>query len=132
MKLTALMLAFYMLVGGLLPRSDFSQLLHAQDLLNHYDLHVIEAVQEGKTFTVQDFLWVHFIQPDGHEHSSDHDAHHNLPGYSCNTSFLMLALELPIIQDYFKIKIADLPNFFHNSLFLKGFLSTLFHPPCLK
>ena len=78
LKLTANILAFYLLLGSFIPRTDFSQLLKLKDLQEHYQLHQLEAKLAGIEFTLQEFLYDHFIQPDGHEHEGEED-HESLP-----------------------------------------------------
>ena len=75
MRFTALCMAVYFLIGACIPRCDFSQLMHIDDLVDHYQLHVVEAETAGGSITVSEFLYIHFISGEEHDHESpaDHD-----------------------------------------------------------
>ena len=70
MKCTAVFMAFYLLMGSLIPRTDFRLLLHLADLAEHYELHQKEAATLGEETSLSEFFCIHFIHPDGHEHES--------------------------------------------------------------
>lgn len=78
-----------MLLGGLFPRTDFSQLLHLRALADHYRLHRLEAAAAGQAFGLVDFVWLHFIEGDSHSHP-DGRAHDELPFHHLYSSVLIL------------------------------------------
>ncbi|GEM_PF-1381602 len=84
LKLTSYAMAGWMLIGSLFPRTDFSQLLRLRSLVDHYQLHQIEAQEGGRAYGWADFLWQHFWDCDSHQHP-DQSAHDELP---CHQSFV--------------------------------------------
>lgn len=88
MKIITFILAIYMLIGSLIPKTDFSQLLHLKDMMEHYTLHQEEATVAGNAFGLIDFIYIHFINPDAHE-LDDHEKNHDeqLPFQIFNTLF---------------------------------------------
>ncbi len=74
----ALFFAAYFLLGGFLPRMDFSQLLYLADAVEHFHCHQLEMESEGEDFSWIDYLFLHFINPDTHQHQ-DHHEHDQLP-----------------------------------------------------
>ena len=129
MKLTANILAFYLLLGSFLPRTDFSQLLKLKDLQEHYQLHQLEAKLAGVAFTLQEFLYDHFIQPDGHDHEGEND-HEGLPMSSCSSSVLMAFAKMELEKTPSDLIVfSDSPSFeidFYSFLSLSG----IDRPPC--
>ncbi len=79
-----------MLLGGLFPRTDFSQLLHLRALADHYRLHRLEAAAAGQAFGLVDFLWLHFIEGDSHSHPDDGRAHDELPFHRLYNSVVLI------------------------------------------
>lgn len=80
LRITSAILASWMFLGGLFPRTDFSHLLHVRALVAHYELHRAEAWALGRSFDLFDFVWLHFIEPDSHVHAQG-DLHSELPYY---------------------------------------------------
>lgn len=62
----------------MMPRSDFNQLFHLSELLEHYSLHKEIAEAEQSQMSVISFLYIHFVVGDDHTHD-DHQGHNNLP-----------------------------------------------------
>jgi len=58
-----------------MPGTDFSQMSNMLYMVDHYQLHVKEARDAGVEFNLADFIYLHYISPDGHSHDSpvDHD-----------------------------------------------------------
>lgn len=79
MKILARILAFYFLLGGLMPGSDFGQLGRMFDLLEHFHLHRQMAAQNGRTLSFSSFVAAHFWQPDSHRHNDGGQSHQELP-----------------------------------------------------
>ncbi len=119
-----------MFVGGLFPRTDFSQLMHVPALLAHYDMHRAEARAAGRAFDLFDFVWLHFIEGDSHVHAQG-DPHDELPYYHLSNGIHVFApewvewaLPLPEVQPGKKI---------FPSLFMLPFeyVTECFRPPAL-
>ena len=130
MKLTALFLAFYIFLGSLIPGTDYGQFLHISDLVQHAQLHRIEADKLDQEFSWGSFLYDHFINPDHHEHSQPTD-HSNLPFHVVHGTILawvgqatswMTQIEVPTLVD-------KKPYF--NPFHLNGFQRLLKQPPVL-
>ncbi|MBX2875442.1 MAG: hypothetical protein KTR30_25220 [Saprospiraceae bacterium] len=130
MKITAILLAFYIFLGSLLPGTDYGQFLHIGDLIQHAQVHKLEAAQLGEEFSWKDFVYDHFINPDHHEHS-DHTDHHELPFHVIHGTVLAwvdqavdfpISIELPQVYD-------EKP--YLNPFHLNGFQRLLKQPPAL-
>lgn len=133
MKLTALFLAFYVFLGSLIPGTDYGQFLHISDLVQHAQLHRLEAEQMGQSFSWQHFLYDHFINPDHHNdhhqhHSPDTD-HSDLPFHVIHGTVMawvgqaanwIISPEVPHIAD---------DNPYLNPFHLNGFQRLLKQPP---
>lgn len=121
-----------MLLGSFIPRTDFSQLLHLADMVEHYKLHQEEAQLAGLDFGIVDFMYIHFINPDEH-HDEAHDHHEQLPFYTFSS----------IDLDYFRqinflIQPQQIPttliskhSFYYHCLYTEGFLQLLMRPPAV-
>ena len=129
MKITALLLAFYMLLGSFIPRSDFSQLAHIGDLRAHYLQHQAEANLQNQSITFLEFLYIHFIDLTQHA-EGDHEEHHEeLPFQSINLgiSFLLTNMVLPVLVE---IEPTLSPSILYQSPFyLVGFYPSTLQPP---
>ncbi|NNE27264.1 MAG: hypothetical protein HKN09_10505 [Saprospiraceae bacterium] len=85
MKGLIYLLLFQFSLGACIPKTDFSQLLKLNYLIEHYQLHVEEARLLGQSFDVFDFIYIHYINPDEHVSPEGHD-HENLPLKSMTVS----------------------------------------------
>ncbi len=117
-----------MLLGGLFPRTDFSQLLHLRALADHYRLHQQEAAAMGQAFGPFDFLWLHFVEGDSHRHA-DSRQHEELPCHhvcSCVHVFVQqLTATLPEVQEFAVVERSfRLPSFY-----LLDVVTDFFRPP---
>ena len=117
-----------MFIGGLIPKSDFSQLLNFSELLEHFADHQKEAKLKGDSINFLDFAFIHFFSPDQHQHDEPNE-HDNLPFQSFQISIVMLNSDSvpPVEQNV-------APKFFNNFpsepvLPVKGFTSLPFQPP---
>lgn len=130
MKITAKILALYIFLGSLLPGTDYGQFLHIDDLLQHVQLHKLEAEQLGQTFSWQHFVYDHFINPDHHEHSQ-HTDHSELPFHTIHTTVVVWASA----ATYLEVKPILAPvlteQTYLNPFHLKGFQSRLIQPPSI-
>ena len=129
MKFTAQILAFYMFIGSFIPMSDFSQLIHLPDVVEHYQLHVEEAQKSGVKFVFLDFLKIHSFNADGHQHSGNDD-HDNCPFqfFHSSNSFVLTTADF----SFSGLKaLSILENLsYKNAFYLNGFVSTETQPPC--
>lgn len=91
MAFTAKFMAFYLLLGSFLPQTDFSQLLKLNKLMEHYDFHVEQAQAQGDVFSFGEYLCIHFIHPDQHEHNDS--SHNDLPLHTFSGGLTMIALQ---------------------------------------
>ena len=128
MKITALFLAFYIFLSGLIPRSDLSQLAHIPDLISHYQLHQKEASELGNVFSFWDFLVIHFINPDDHLEDGKEE-HHNLPFQSFHHLVIFIFSTFDQLHFNSKVPVANDEKDFQNVFYLSGFLTAVFHPP---
>ncbi|MFT4762423.1 MAG: hypothetical protein ACI9XO_002999 [Paraglaciecola sp.] len=78
MKYFAHILLLYFSLGPYLPKGDFNQLLKFNDLQAHSVLHQSEAIAAGQTISFSDFLYLHFVDGDEHQHENEDD-HERLP-----------------------------------------------------
>lgn len=79
MKLTALTLALYLLLGSLMPGADYGQWGKWADALEHYQLHQQLAAEQGQELSFHDFLLEHFWNTDSHDHGDGGQSHQDLP-----------------------------------------------------
>ena len=125
-------MAFYLFLGSLIPRTDFSQLLHLADLAEHYQTHAEAAEVKGEEFSLHDFLCIHYFHPEKHEHE-DESAHEQLPCHCFPTvSSLVLAMSdtrvsTPRILENSQEDAHTYLNRFH----LSGNPAILEHPPAV-
>ncbi|MCB0559005.1 MAG: hypothetical protein H6573_03480 [Lewinellaceae bacterium] len=132
MKLTALILTLYFLLGSLLPGTDFSQLKKAPALWEHYNLHrsLVAAVGEKPSFF--DFLYTHFWDTESHNH---HDGGHSHQGLPLKTIHVFSHI-LP--SGSIALKLASLPAAchqlipHHHSFFSAIHDGAIFRPPILS
>ena len=129
MKITAFILAFYLLIGSLIPRMDFSQLMYLGDLKEHYLEHQEAAVEQQTSFTFLEFLYNHFIDSQQHSDVDHEEDHHKLPLQSFNgyVDFLLSSSSLPefvINKSTFLLIIA-----YQCPFYLSGFQTNMVQPP---
>ena len=117
-----------MLIGSFIPKTDFSQLLHVSDMLEHYQLHKKTAVVQGQDFCVVEFIKAHILPAEEHDHDESEE-HENMPCQSPHVSVLLFAIDI-------KSNVSDIsfPTFFNelsfqNNFYLKGFIKSLIQPP---
>ena len=84
-------LVIYFLLGSLIPGSDFSQLYQLDDAFLHFQEHILEAKEKSASFTILDFIWLHYISGEDHDPNHEHP-HEDLPlkVFSGPTSFISL------------------------------------------
>jgi hypothetical protein len=89
-------LAFYLLIGSLLPGNDFSQLLRLENLFEHYGQHQAEARERheaGESFLA--FCWSHLNTPNGHDHHDGGASHQGLPLQSIGSGLMVFVTPAP-------------------------------------
>lgn len=130
MKITAHILLIYFSIGACIPNCDFSQLLKLGNLMEHYDEHQEEALAIGETISFSEFLYIHFIDGDEHQHENE-DHHENLPLQNITSPITFyLAINLPSLNTTTKVFTKTvLP--FYPSILQDELASNIFHPPIL-
>ena len=129
-RIFAIVFAIYFLLGGFLPKMDFSQLLYLVEAIEHFKCHQEELAREGKNFSLADFFSMHFINPDSHSHEENH-GHEELPlqQFSNGLQFLLVSLGTNAIEDSRAAVLLDIefaPSFYHCE-----FSNTIEHPPSI-
>lgn len=130
MKLTAILLAFYIFLGSLLPGTDYGQFLRISDLVQHIEVHRLEAAQLGQVFSWKQFVYDHFINPDQHEHSNQKD-NHELPFHVVNGTVLVWVGEPHDFTINFKLAQIHHEKPYFNPFHLNGFQRSLKQPPAI-
>jgi len=123
-------LLIYFSIGACIPNCDFSQIGQLNDLLEHYELHQTEALELGIELSFTEFLYIHFIEGDEHQHQNENN-HRNLPLYSISSGIMLFFNQLIdtrnfIVQVMGKRKIIYLDTFYINP-----FINRIFHPPAM-
>ena len=103
-ELFCIFFSAYFLFGGLLPHTDFQEIVSLKEAMDHYDLHQQEARLIGEPYSIWSFVDDHFINPDQHKHSQEDDGHQKLPIHNCHTHSLNLTI----------LEIAQLAFHYHN------------------
>ncbi len=116
-----------MLIGSLIPKTDFSQLLHVFDLIEDYQIHKKTADKIGVEFCLVEFVMVHIFPCDEHKHDDTNPE--NLPCQSAHVSVLLFVND--IISEKNDISFPSFLNelSFQNNFYLTGFIKSLIHPP---
>lgn len=123
-------LIIYLSIGACVPNCDFSQIGQLDDLLEHYELHQKETLELGTELSFAEFLYLHFIERDGHQHQNETE-HQNLP-FNCISSGIILffnqfiGTENLIPQGIGKKTVTYLNTFYTNPC-----INQIFHPPAL-
>lgn len=102
--------------------------MHIPDMLEHYELHVEETEQLNADFSFWEFLKIHFVSPNGHEHEGNDD-HKNCPFQSfCSPlTYVFSTSNLFFSERGFPSTAGKLS--YENAFYLNGFVSTEIHPP---
>ncbi|MDX1941662.1 MAG: hypothetical protein SFU99_13975 [Saprospiraceae bacterium] len=128
MKVVALTLAVYMLLGSLFPQADFSQLPKMIYAFKHFQQHCREEANAGKTTSLWEFVELHFFQPD--EHGQGHQQEHSqLPLHSIGNALTAVATQYPVLPKLTFVE--NIFSIFHTnqSIHLPGFKAGIFRPP---
>lgn len=119
-----------MLLGGLIPQSDFSQLVRLGELRTHYLEHKAEALAENKKLSFLDFLYIHYINLNQHADNDHEEDHHQLPLQNINNTINFFVNNTVPLSDFKETTTSFSPPIAYQSPFyLGGFLSALVQPP---
>ena len=128
MKLLTHILIIYFVIGACVPRSDFSQLSQVNNLLDHYKLHQLEAEALAVKISFVEFLYLHFVSGDEHQHSNG-DEHDGLPLYSLLSGILLYVKKTShVLKTCFTVAL-EKEIFFQDTFYLNPFIHQVFHPP---
>lgn len=117
-----------MLIGSFIPKTDFSQLLHVADMLEHYQLHKNEAVAQGQDFCIVDFIKAHVLPSEEHDHDDTED-HENVPCQSPHVSVLLFSMDAKFDNSDISFPTVLNELSFQNNFYLTGFIKSLIQPP---
>lgn len=128
MKVLNYILLTYFSIGAIIPRSDFSQMGQLDNLLKHYELHQSEAQNVGSSISFMQFLYIHFVSGDEHQHPNENE-HHNLPLYSISSGMILFFEELGSLSHniYNEIRKTEITSYI--IFYLNPFINQVFHPP---
>jgi len=129
MKYTALLLTFYMLIGSLIPRTDFSQLVHLGDLKAHYLTHKAEAIANNQTLSFLEFCYIHFVDTSQHSEDNHESEHNQLPFQSLNTVVQLDILSPTELSLSHSFVVYTNDQAYTNPFYLTGFGATFPIPP---
>lgn len=122
-------MALYFSVGACIPRCDFAQLLHIEDLMQHYSLHKEEAKELGEDFNLFSFLKEHFVDMEEHDHDSDSD-HEDLPFKSISvTTITLIQASSDVMDQHELISKHESVLFWSPDALLSSYSNSIFHPP---
>lgn len=119
--------SIYFFLGSLIPGTNFSDLTHLPDLIDHFQLHVTEAAAVGETYSFVRFLDDHFINPDHHARDGHSREHQDLPLHSFSSALLFM----PNFDFIIFEKVADTPPLqqFYIAPDAPGSIKGIFQPP---
>ena len=117
-----------MFFGSLIPNTDFSQLTRIPDMLEHYELHQEEFADAEIDFSFWEFLRIHFVSPNGHEHEGN-DGHQTFPFQSFCSSITFVFSAATVFISETAPPISSGKLFYENAFYLNGFVTTEIQPP---
>lgn len=117
-----------LLLGSLLPQSDFSQLRRLPQLFAHYDVHIEQAADQGTTLSFGEFLFIHFIHPDQHQHGDN--SHQELPLQHIGTGYIAALPSVSAIpMPSHEVSLLQAPSFAVKIGFSRDFTGMILRPP---
>ena len=130
MKGVALILAFYLFLGGLFPQMDYSQIGRMDDLLEHYREHKTEVLNAGqKAICLFEFIQLHFITQHKHDHPDGEENHANLPFQSIHSSLILIQVNAAELLPFFTNKNKPIQIPFAENFQPSEFISSVFLLP---
>ena len=128
MKSVTYLLIFYFALGALMPRCDFGQLSKVNNLFQHYSLHRQSVATEGQELSFFDFLYVHFVEGNQHQHGNPGE-HQNLPMHNISSSMTLYHHSTDLVFQKRPVTVTrtDLP--LYQNTILAGVRTEIFHPP---
>lgn len=126
MKILSYILLFELALGSLFPAGDLSQMTKSGEVIDHYQLHVEAARQNGEEdFDFWDFVVIHFWETDDHQHPEDF--HDRLPFHGFVQGMVLFRwVENPFWIPFFP----DRGNAHHPlPLYSLDIHQPIFHPP---
>lgn len=127
MKTTIHILLLYFCIGAILPKGDFSQLVKINDLMEHYDLHQKEAWAVGKTVSLFDFFYLHFVEG-GDDHHDNENQHESLPFQNITSTTFQLIQLTYTTNTHQEIAQNNTINF-RSKFYSEEAIFSIFHPP---
>jgi len=96
-KAIAILLAVHFFVGSLFPDMDYQRLLHMACAADHYSFHQKEALDNGTSFTVFDFVMDHYLAPanDLYDSENGHEEHPCSHSHNHTIDIAKLPLDFP-------------------------------------
>lgn len=121
-------LLIYFSIGTCIPNCDFSQISQLDNLSKHYELHQIEALELGAELSFTEFLYIHFIEGDEHQHQNENN-HQNLPLHALSNG-IILFFNLPIDTKKLIVQVIEKrKETYLNTFYINPFINQIFHPP---
>ena len=96
--------------------------------MEHYALHQAEADKMNQALSFTDFLYMHFIEGDDHEHSSG-DEHQDLPLHTISSGMMMFMEQTTEVHNIQKICFQNDIITYQLSFNNNPFIKQIFHPP---
>jgi hypothetical protein len=124
-KIVAVILAAYMLLGSFFPASDFGQLVRIPELLKHYQYHI--SLDSEAELSLSSFIWDHFLDTNDH-HDDGNASHQKLPIQSGFSGMNLIAASMAVCRSNvlgISVGIYDFYPFWESF----DFQSSLIQPP---
>lgn len=103
----------YFLLGSLIPGTNFSDLTHIPDLVDHYALHMAEAALLNEDYSLLKFINDHFVNPDEHTQNGHEQDHQNLPLHNISSIVFITSefsmVEIPVLHTELNVQFCYIP-----------------------
>lgn len=129
MRVISLILSVYFTLASFIPRMDFSQLTHLDDIQRHYQEHLLQDVSSECSLSFTEFLYIHYINPQAHDKDQQEEHNHDhLPFLSYQYQFIAISTYgSERASPYSRETIYA--NTYQDPFHLTEFSSSIFHPP---
>ena len=114
-------------MGAIIPKCDFSQLTKLDDLFLHYQVHQEEAKANNTAISLADFLYIHFVSGDEHEHNNSEN-HQKLPLQTISSG-AVLYCHAPTLENTLPIFPSKVFHKIEETSIKKDIITALFRPP---